>query len=206
MGGALSLSCCFIMQNNSLARLLAYVTGLVNQRLLLQCEYLIAENRILRSHTSARLRLSDAERSALAEVGKALGRKCLAEVACVAKPETILAWYRRLIARKFDGSKHRSYPGRPPVGPELEGLILRMARENKGWGYDRIAGALANLGHQVSDQTIGNVLKRNGIAPAPKRSQSTTWKDFIAAHMAVLAGTDFFTVEVLPWRGLVTYY
>src|SRR5204863_1710758 len=73
-------------------------------------------------------------------------------------------------------------------------------------GYDRIAGALANLGHQVSDQTIGNVLKRNGIAPAPKRRQSTRWKDFIAAHMAVLAGTDFFTVEVLTWRGLVTYY
>ena len=194
------------MQNNSWARLLAYVTGLVNQRLLLQCEYLIAENRILRSHVSGRPRLSDAERSTLAEIGKRLGRKCLAEVACVAKPETILAWYRRLIARKFDGSKHRSYPGRPRVGPELEALILRMAQENEGWGYDRIAGALANLGHQLSDQTIGNILKRHGIAPAPKRSQSTRWKDFIAAHMAVLAGTDFFTVEVLTWRGLVTYY
>jgi hypothetical protein len=81
------------MQNNSWARLLAYVTGLVNQRLLLQCEYLIAENRILRSHVSGRLRLSDAERSTLAEIGKRLGRKCLAEVACIAKPETILAWY-----------------------------------------------------------------------------------------------------------------
>ena len=81
-----------------------------------------------------------------------------------------------------------------------------MAQENKGWGYDCIAGALANLGHQPSDQTIGNILKRHGIALAPKRSQSTSWKDFIAAHMAVLAGTDFFTVEVLTWRGLVTYY
>src|SRR5262245_57394307 len=81
-----------------------------------------------------------------------------------------------------------------------------MAQENKSWGYDRIAGALANLGHQVSDQTIGNILKRHGIAPAPKRSQSTSWKDFIAAHMAVLAGIDFFTVEVLTWRGLATYY
>src|SRR3954468_12915094 len=99
------------MQNNSSARLLAYVTGLVNQRLLLQCEYLIAENRILRDHISGRLRLSDAERSTLAQIGKRMGRKCLAEVACVAKPETILACYRRLIARKFDGSKHRSYPG-----------------------------------------------------------------------------------------------
>ena len=83
---------------------------------------------------------------------------------------------------------------------------MRMARENSSWGYDRVAGALANLGHQVSDQTIGNVLKRHGIAPAPKRSQNTTWKDFIAAHMAVLCGTDFFTVEVLTWHGLVTYY
>ena len=76
----------------------------------------------------------------------------------------------------------------------------------KGWGYKRIAGALANLDHHVSDQTIANILKRHGIAPTPKRSQSTSWKDFIAAHMAVLAGTDFFTVEVLTWRGLVTYY
>ena len=101
------------MQDNSWARLLAYVTGLVNQRLLLQCEYLTAENRILRSHVSGRLRLSDAERSTLAEIGKRLGPKCLEEVAGVAKPETILAWYRRLIARKFDGSKHHSYPGRP---------------------------------------------------------------------------------------------
>src|ERR1043165_8826498 len=95
------------MQNNNWARLLAYVTGLLNQRLLFQCEYLIAENRILRSHVSGRLRLSDAERFTLAEIGKRLGRKCLAEVACVAKPETILAWYRRLIARKFDRSEER---------------------------------------------------------------------------------------------------
>jgi len=194
------------MQNNTWARLLTYVTGLVNQRLLLQCEYLVAENRILRSHVSGRLRLSDPERSTLAEIGKRLGRKCLVEVACVAKPETILAWYRRLIARKFDGSKHRSYPGRPRLTPEVEALIIRIAQENKSWGYDRIAGAVANLGHTVSDQTIGNILKRHGIAPAPKRSQSTTWKDFIATHMAVLAGTDFFTIEVLTWRGLVTYY
>jgi transposase InsO family protein len=81
-----------------------------------------------------------------------------------------------------------------------------MAKENPGWGYDRIVGALANLGHTVSDQTVGNVLRRHGLAPAPKRSQNTTWKDFITSHMAVLAGVDFFTVEVLTWRGLATYY
>jgi hypothetical protein len=83
---------------------------------------------------------------------------------------------------------------------------VQMARENCGWGYDRIAGALANLGHEVSDQTVGNVLRRHGIAPAPKRSQTMAWKDFIASHMAVLAGMDFFTAEVLTWRGPATYY
>ena len=98
---------------NKCARLLAYVTGLVNQELLLQNEYLAAENRILRSHLPPRLRLSDPERETLAEIGKRLGRRALAQVACVAKPDTILRWYRKLIAEKFDGSKHRSYPGRP---------------------------------------------------------------------------------------------
>jgi hypothetical protein len=87
------------------------------------------------------------QRSTLAEIGKRLGRKALAEAACVAKPDTILAWYRKLIAKKFDGSKHRHYPGRPPIEPKLEALIVKMARENSGWGYDRIVGALANLGY-----------------------------------------------------------
>ena len=194
------------MRDNKWVRLLAYVTGLVNQRLLLHNEYLVAENRILRSHIPSRLRLSDPERSTLAEIGKRLDRKELQLVASVAQPDTILAWYRRLIAQKFDGSKRRSYPGRPPLTPEIEALIVKMARENSGWGYDRIVGALANLGHHVSDQTVGNVLRRYGIPPAPKRSQRTTWKEFISAHMAVLTGTDFFTVEVLTWRGLATYY
>ena len=188
------------------ARLLAYVTGLVNQELLLQNQYLAAENRILRARLPSRLRLSNPERETLAEFGKRFGRKALARVACVAKRDTILAWYRKLVAQKFDGSKHRSYPGRPRISPEIEALIVQFARENAGWGYDRIVGALAHLGHTVSDQTIGNVLRRHGIAPAPKRSQTTTWKDFIASHLDVLAGSDFFTAEVLTWSGLATYY
>src|SRR4051795_4751586 len=194
------------MKSCQVARLLAYVTGLVNQELLLQVEYLVAENRILRAHAPARLRLSNEQRSTPAEVGKRLGRKGLAKVALIAKPETILSWFRKLVAQKFDGSKCRSYPGRPRIDAEVEALIVQMARENSGWGYDRIAGARANLGHKISDQTVGNVLRRHGIAAAPKRSQTTAWKDFIAAHMALLAGMDFFTAEVLTWRGLATYY
>ena len=147
-----------------LARLLAYVTGLVNQELLLQVEYLAVENRILRAHAPARLRLSNAERATLGEIGKRLGRKAVAKVAQVARPETILRWWRKLVAQKFDGSKHRSYPGRPKISAETEELIVQTARENSGWGYDRIAGALMNLGHNVSAQTVGNVLRRRGIA------------------------------------------
>ena len=177
-----------------------------NQELLLRNEYLAAENRVLRAKLPARFRLIDTERATLAEIGRRLGRKALREVACVAKPDTILGWYRRLVAQKFDGSKHRQYPGRPPVSSEVEALVVRMARENSGWGYDRIVGALANLDRRLSDQTVKNILRRHGIAPAPKRSQITSWKDFLAVHMNVLSGCDFFTVEVLSWRRLVTYY
>jgi hypothetical protein len=134
------------------ARLLAFVTGLVNQDLLLRNEYLIAEKRILRGHLPMRLRLADPERVTLAEIAKRYGRKALKEVAQGAKPDTILAWYRRLIAQKFDGSRHRGYPGRPRVSSEIEALVVRMARENRTWGYDRIVGALSNLGHRISDK------------------------------------------------------
>ncbi len=163
------------------ARMLAYITGTVDQELLLRNEYLAAENRILRAKIKSRLLLSDSEKTTLAEIGHRLGRKALADVAASAKPDTLYRWYRELIAK-------------------------RMARENLSWGYDRIVGAMANLGYRLSDETIGNILKRHDIPPAPKRKQTTSWRDFIRAHMAVMVGTDFFTVEVLTLRGLKTYY
>ena len=136
----------------------------------------------------------------------ALYRLCPQVLDAVVRPDTILAWYRRLVARKFDGSQARRSPGRPRISREVEQLIVRMAMENRDWGYDRIAGALANLGYQVSDQTVGNVLQRHGLPPAPERKRTTTWSAFIRTHLALLAGTDFFTAEVLTLRGLVTYY
>lgn len=188
------------------ARILAYVTGTVDQGLLARNEYLAAENRILKAQLQGRLKLSDAERATLGEIGHGLGRKVLAEVATVARPDTILAWYRKLVARKFDGTQARRGPGRPRLKREVEQLIVRMASENRDWGYDRIAGALANLGHVISDQTVGNVLQRHAVPPAPERNRTTTWPVFIRTHLALLAGTDFFTAEVLTLRGLVTYY
>ena len=187
------------------ARILAYISGTVDQQLLLRNEYLAAENQILRGQLKGRPKLSDAERAKLGEIGRRLGRKALGDVATAALPDTILGWYRRLVARKFDGSKHRS-PGRPRVERAIEELIVRMAEENRSWGYQRIVGALANLGFEVSDQTVGNVLRRRGMPPAPERKRTPTWPAFIRTHLALLAGTDFFTAEVLTLRGLATYY
>jgi hypothetical protein len=187
-------------------RILAYITGTVDQELLLRNEYLAAENRILKAQLKTPLRLTDAERMTLAEIAHRLGRKALEDVANVVKPDILLGWYRRLIARKFDGSKSRRYPGRPRIDDEIEQWVVRMAQDNSDWGYDRIVGAMANLGYRLSDQTVGNILQRHGIPPAPERKRKTTWAEFIRAHMTVLAGTDFFTVEVLTLRGLVTYY
>src|ERR1700675_3438092 len=122
------------------ARILAFVTGMVDEELSARSEYLAVENRILKAKLKGRLKLSDAERAALAEIGHRLGRKALAEVANVARPDTILAWYRKLIARKFDGSKARRSPGRPRIKREVEQLIVCMGKENRDWGYDRIVG------------------------------------------------------------------
>src|SRR5438874_5899160 len=187
-------------------RLLAYITGTVDQELLIRNEYLVTENRLLRQQITGRVRLTDAERKTLAEIGYKLGKQALAEVATIVTPETILGWHRTLVARKFDGSQQRKAPGRPTIDQELEALMIRIAQENRSWGYDRIVGALANLGLTVSDQTVGNILKRHGIAPAPERKTTTTWKEFIRTHLDVLVATDFFTADVWTLGGLVTYY
>ncbi len=157
--------------------------------------------RILRNQIKGRVRLSDGERKTLAEIGSKLGKHALEEVAKIVKPDTILGWHRTLVAQKFDGSTQRKAPGRPTIDPELEALVVRMAHENRSWGDDRIVGALANLGYTVRDQTVGNILKRHGLPPAPERKKTTTWKEFIRTHMEVLVATDFFTAEVWTLGG-----
>jgi transposase InsO family protein len=160
----------------------------------------------LHDQIKGRVQLSNAERQTLAEIGMKLGKQALEEVANIVKPDTILGWHRKLAADKFDGSDQRKSPGRPRVDKELEDWVVKMATENRSWGYDRIAGALAELGYDISDQTIGNILKRRGLPPAPERKKTTTWKEFIRSHMEVLWATDFFSTEVWTLGGLVTYY
>ena len=182
------------------------LAGYVNRHQLAAIEYLKAENRVLREHVGEkRIRFTDEQRRRLAAKGKALGRSVLREIATLVTPDTILAWHRRLIARKWDYSKRRG-PGRPRTGDVIRDLAVRMARENPSWGYTRIMGALDNLGHQVGRGTIASILKENGLEPAPERGKKARWADFLAAHWESIAAIDFFAVEVWTLRGLVTHY
>jgi putative transposase len=190
-------------------KLLAWTTGQIDETLRQKLEFVLEENRVYRAlldRHSPRWRLQDAERKVLAEKGKPLG-KLLGEVLTLVQPETLLKWHRHLVARKWDFSHRReAKPGRPPVSIEIERLVLQVARENPGWGYDRIVGALANLGYPISDQTVGNIIKRHGLGTAPERKRNTTWAQFIRRHTEVLWATDFFTSEVWTCTGLTTFY
>ena len=127
------------------------------------------------------LRFTDAERCRLARKAHALGRKLLSELDTLVTPDTLLRWYRHLIACKWTYSR-RPGPGRPRVMTTIVDLVVRMALENPSWGYTRIQGAMANLGHQVGRGTIANILKENGIDPAPARDAHTRWSTFLKAH------------------------
>ena len=129
----------------------------------------------------------------------------LGEICCIVTPETILRWHRKFIAIKYDGSANRK-PGRPRVTEEIRRLTVRMALENPGWGYERIQGALQAVGHRVCDSTVGNILKENGVEPAPERRKRTSWNTFLHTHFESIAATDFFTVEIWTPRGLIRHW
>ena len=182
--------------------LLIAFSGWMNDRQLLLIDYLREENRVLREQFGGkRLRFTDDQRRRLAVKAKELGRKVLIELGTIVTPETLLAWHRRLIARKYDGSKKRG-PGRPRTAKEIERLVVRMANENRTWGYRRIQGALGNLGHEIGRGTIAEILARNGIWPAPERERKITWKEFLEQHWDFVVAADFFTVEAWTRRGL----
>ena len=186
--------------------LLMVVSGWVHRQQLIVIEFLQAENRLLKERLRGkRLHFTDAERALLARKAKAVGRKALLNLDTIVSPDTLMRWHRRLVAQKWDDSKRRGL-GRPEIMREISGLIVGMALENPKWGYTRIQGALANLRHTVGRGTIANVLKANGVEPAPERGKRTRWSTFLKAHWKVFAASDFVSIEVWTARGLVTHY
>ena len=186
--------------------LISILAGWVNRGQQDLIEYLQEENRVLREQLGAkRLLFTDVQRRRLAAKARKIGRKGLFEIGTLVTPDTLLRWYRRLIAKKYDGSQARR-AGRPKTAAEIERLILRMARDNPRWGYTRIRGALRNLGHEIGRNTIKRILLENGFDPAPLRKKGMSWETFLKAHWGAIAATDFFSVEVLTRTGLVRYF
>jgi len=178
--------------------LVVCIAGWMNQHQQRVVNYLIEENRVLREQIGARrMRFNDDQRCRLALKAKKLGRRLLSQVATIVTPETLLAWHRRLIAKNYDGSAFLT-PGRPRTVKEIAALIVRMAEQNRGWGYRRIQGALANLGHVLAHKTIANILKQHGIEPAPERSRKTTWKDFLVRHWSQIVASARNSREINP--------
>ncbi len=194
------------MNSLHLQLLILIIAGWVNRGQQDVIEYLQTENRVLREQLGGRrLRFTDGQRRRLAAKAKRLGRNRLFGITTLVTPDTLLRWYRRLIAKKYDGSRVRK-PGRPSTAVEIEGLVIRMARDNPRWGYTRIRGALHNLGHEIGRNTIKRIVLDNGFDPARFRRKGLSWKTFLKAHWGAIAATDFFSVEGLTRWGLVRYF
>ncbi|MGB6044593.1 MAG: integrase core domain-containing protein [Pirellulales bacterium] len=187
---------------------LVALSSWVNQRQQQIIEFQNAEiEALLKKLGTKRVRLTDDQRRLLAVKGKAIGRKALMDLTTIVTPDTILRWHRQLVAQKWDYSDRREKkPGRPRVRQVIVDLVLRIAKENPSWGFDRIQGGLANVGYHISDTTVGNILKAHGVEPAPDRQRTGSWRIFLKSHWDVLAAIDFTTIEVWTRGGLVTFY
>ncbi len=185
--------------------LLLLFAGWLNRAQQDAVEYLRTENAVLLELLGGRApRFTDQQRRRLAVKGRVLGSGRLAELAGVVTPDTILRWYRTLVAKKYDGTHARG--GKRHTADTIANVLVRIARESPAFGYTRLRDALHNLGHDVARSTVKRILAEHGIEPVPERGRKTSWRTFFAAHWEQLAAADFFTVEVLTWTGLVRYH
>ncbi len=190
--------------------LVAMMAGWLNRQQQEAIAYLKEENKILRDELSKatgkkRIILNDSQRRRLAILAKRVGRKALFDISCIFSPDTLLMWHRKLVARKYDGSKNRGKGGRPRISDKLKQLIIDMAKDNKHLGCKKLHGYLKYLGLKVSPATISRVLREHGIEPCPDRPEKTSWNEFIKAEWDSLTAIDFFTTEIYTIKGLVRY-
>ena len=195
------------MINVMFLTVLGGLTGLLEKYLMWSNDYLKEENQALREFIRdkcgvKRIILTNRQRKRLAVKAKRLGRNRLGETTDLFSPNTLLGWYRDLVAKKYDGIANRQC-GRPKISQEKIDLALRMAKDNPSWGAGRISNWMKHLGFKISKSSVWRIMEDNGFNPDPTIRKKGNWQRFIKSHFDVLAATDFFSVELLTSRGLV---
>ena len=195
------------MKMTNLLTLLTCLTTLLDKKHRLVIKYLKEENLILceqlhDKYKVKRIILTDSQRKRLAARAKPLGRKLLGDTTDLFCPSTILGWYCKLIAKKYDGAQNRRC-GRPKITKEKIDLVIRFAKDNPGWSYGRICNYMAYLGFEISKSSVKRIMQDYGFNPDPKFRSKGNWNRFIRSHFDVLCATDFFSYELLTPKGLV---
>ena len=190
--------------NNRWILWVAAIAGFVDKRQLKEIEFKDEEIKVLKEiilRNHKRIPLSNDQRRRLAVKAKELGREHLFKIGSLFMPDTLLAWYRKLVAEKYNGQANK-HGGRAKLNQAIVNLILKFSDENPSWGYTRIRNVLKNLGHIVGRTTVREVLRDHGRTPGGDRTKRIKWRQFIASHLDVLCSTDFFTIELLTLKGL----
>ncbi len=183
-----------------------YIAYFIDKELYKAIEYLKVQLEVLieeREKQNKRILLTDRQRIRIAAKAKRLSRKMLEQCTVLFTPDTVIHWYNKLIAEKYDGSSKRGKVGRPQIGQEIVALVIRFKEENPRWGYQKITDQIECLGFKISKTSVKNILIENGYDPEPDLTVRSTWHEFICSHWDVLAACDFFTIELLVGRKLV---
>jgi len=186
--------------------LLTYLAYCVDKELYKAIDYLKEQVRVLleqQERQNKRILLSNSQRMRVAAKAKKLSRKMLEQCTVLFTPDTVLGWFRNLIAEKYNGCENRGKVGRPQISQEMVNLVTRFKEENPRWGYQKITDQLVYLKYNISKSTVKNILIENGYDPEPDLTVKTTWWEFIKSHWEVLTACDSFTVELLIGRKLI---
>ena len=187
-----------------MATCLAYC---LDQELWKAIDYLKEQVRVLKEQQEKdkRILLDNRQRMRLAAKAEHLTRELLEQTTVLFTPDTVLAWYRKRIAQKYDGSRNCKHPGRPKISQEARDLVIRFKEENPRWGYTRIRDYIVHLGYKMGETTVKNILLENGYDSEPDLTRKTTWKEFIKSHWNVLAACDLVSIELFVKGRLVRY-
>ena len=186
--------------------LIIYLAYCIDKELYKAIDYLREQVRVLveqQEKQNKRILLSNSQRMRVAAKAKRLSRKMLEQCTELFTPDTVMRWYQKLVAEKYDGSQYRTSPGRPKINAEIVHLVIRFKEENPRWGYKKIRDQIVYLGYKISKSSVKNILIENGYDPEPDLTVRSTWHEFLKSHWDVMTACDFFTSELLVGRKLV---